>query len=186
MGSSNWLLISNDTKSSIFCVRDSGHSTNGLYIAQMILVVIEIVVFRVYVLLVFVNGLYTAEKQLKSVDEEDISMDSTQVHNVLSHLHRQKNITMKVVVILSFSVMASMAYWLCSAVVRDGSTWVCWEMMINAICVLLLLDGFDHVWKCCNKYGCCCCCFLSRNVNDYMMQSIGLSEHEKNIQYYSP
>lgn len=185
--SSSWLLIVDPSKSSIFCVRDSDDSSEGLYVAKLLLAVMEVILFRLYVLFEFAKGMYAAQKRLKSVDEDDVNMDTIQFHNLLVHLQRTKNQIQKCLIMTTFSVMASMTFWLCTAVVRDGSTWVCWEMIANALCVVLLLDGdgFSQSFACCSKYGCCCLCYLDQHVHQFMVRSIGLDEHEKNVQYYS-
>ena len=169
----HYQLISDDTQSSIYCVSKISNQTQSQFlmiaIGQVVLVIIEIM-FKIYLLFIFCKGLYVSYHEIQAVNGVDIQFNSDE-YKQLKQLY---NLNKKYVLIMSFMNASTLLYFLGAAVILDGHTWICWDIMVNSICVWLMLDcnGSKKCWKCCNKFGCCCCCYFRHHIDQYFMNSV--------------
>ena len=161
-------LISDDLGTSIYCVHAYHQHPPYLYtIGQVGLIIIEIFL-KIYLLYVFIKGLYITYLEIQHVNGVDIQFNSDEY----KQLKESYDINKRFVLILLFMNGSTLTYWLFAAIIPDASTWICWDIIVNSFCVWLMLDLSEKAWKCCTKFGCCCCCYFRHYVDQYFSNSI--------------
>ena len=76
-----------------------------------------------------------------------------------NRLERLEEVIKKHCILVGYCSVCTLIIWSCALYTFDATTWVCWELTVDCICVWMMTKNAKSFWNCCKTKGFCCCCY---------------------------
>ena len=83
-----------------------------------------------------------------------------------TRMERLDGIIKRQCILVGYAALSTLVIWSFAVYTFDAATWVCWDIMVHAVCVWMMTKNAERYWGCCKKYGFCCCCYWSKREFD--------------------
>merc|ERR1719461_2046768 len=87
----------------------------------------------------------------------------------LQRVIKMHNLFKKLTILMVIVICSNLSTWTLYIIRRKVGLLICWDIILNAICVWLMFSFSDNYWQFAKAYCCCRLCYFY-DVNRYLQQ----------------